>query len=51
MSVGVSMRLFDMFLEKDLDISLRIVRAKEEMGEVAATLVDRDWGWSAQAKT
>ena len=35
-SVGVGMRLFDMFLEMDLDVPLRITRAKEEMGEEAA---------------
>ena len=36
MSVDVSMRLFDMFLEMDLDVPLRIARAKEGMGKVAA---------------
>jgi hypothetical protein len=34
--VGVGMRLFDMFLEMDLDVPLRIARAKEWMGEGAA---------------
>ena len=31
-TVGVGMRLFDMFLEMDLDVPLRIARAKEGMG-------------------
>ena len=35
-TVDVSMRLFDMFLEMDLDVPLRISRAKEGMGEEAA---------------
>jgi len=35
-TVGVSMRLFDMFLEMDLDVPLRISRAKEGMSEGAA---------------
>nr|QNO44538.1 hypothetical protein CBGFFKFA_00004 [Methanosarcinales archaeon ANME-2c ERB4]QNO49665.1 hypothetical protein FBMMOPGC_00012 [Methanosarcinales archaeon ANME-2c ERB4]QNO50102.1 hypothetical protein GDOAKEED_00006 [Methanosarcinales archaeon ANME-2c ERB4] len=35
-TVGVGMRLFDMFLEMGLDVPLRIVRAKEWMGEGAA---------------
>ena len=35
MSVGVGMRLFDKFLEMDLDVPLRIARAKEGMGEGA----------------
>jgi hypothetical protein len=35
-TVGVGMRLFDMFLEMDLDVPLRIARAKEGMGEEAA---------------
>jgi len=36
MSVCVGMRLFDKFLEIDLDVPLRIARAKEGMGEEAA---------------
>jgi hypothetical protein len=32
-TVGVGMRLFDMFLEMDLDVPLRIARANEGMGE------------------
>jgi len=36
MSVGVSMRLFDMLLEMNLDVPLHIARAKEGMGEEAA---------------
>jgi len=36
MSVGVGMRLFDKFLGMDLDVPLRIVRAKEGLGEEAA---------------
>jgi len=36
MSVCVGMRLFDKFLEMDLDVPLRIARAKEGMGEEAA---------------
>ena len=35
-TVGVGMRLFDMFLEMDLDVPLRIARAKEGVGEEAA---------------
>ena len=35
-TVGVGMRLFDMFLEMDLDVPLRIARAKEGMGEAVA---------------
>jgi len=35
-TVGVGMRLFDMFLEMDLDVPLRIARAKEGTGEEAA---------------
>ena len=35
MSVGVGMRLFDVFLEMDLDVPLRIARAKERMSEEA----------------
>ena len=35
-TVGVGMRLFDMFLEMDLDVPLRISRAKEGMGEEVA---------------
>ncbi|PXF59811.1 MAG: hypothetical protein C4B59_10395 [Candidatus Methanogaster sp.] len=35
-TVDVSMRLFDMFLEMDLDVPLRISRAKEGMGEEVA---------------
>jgi len=36
MSACVGMRLFDKFLEMDLDVPFRIARAKEEMGEEAA---------------
>ena len=36
MSVGVGMRLFDMFLKMDFDVPLHIARAKEGMGEEAA---------------
>ena len=36
MRACVGMRLFDKFLEKDLDVLLRIPRAKEGMGEEAA---------------
>ena len=35
-TVGVGMRLFDMFLEMDLDVPLAIMKAKERMGEVEA---------------
>ena len=35
-TVGVGMRLFDMFLEMDLDVPLRIARAKEGIGEAVA---------------
>ena len=35
-TVGVGMRLFDMFLEMDLDVPLRISRAKDGMGEGVA---------------
>ena len=35
-TVGMGMRLFDMFLEMDLDVPLHIARAKEWMGEEAA---------------
>jgi len=35
-TVGVGMRLFDMFLQMDLDVPLRIARAKEGTGEEAA---------------
>ncbi len=35
-TVGVGMRLFDMFLEMGLDVPLRIARAKEGMDEEAA---------------
>ena len=35
-TVGVGMRLFDIFLEMDLDVPLRIARAKEGTGEEAA---------------
>jgi len=35
-TVCVGMRLFDMFLEMDLDVPLRIARAKEGMGEAVA---------------
>lgn len=38
MSVCVGMRLFDIFLEIDLDVPLRIARAKEGMGEEAARI-------------
>jgi len=36
MSVGVGMRLFNMFLEMNLGVPLRIAGAKEGMGEEAA---------------
>ena len=36
MSVCVGMRLFDKFLEIDLDVPLRIARAKKGLGEEAA---------------
>jgi len=36
MSVCVGMRLYDKFLEIDLDVPLRIARAKEGMGEETA---------------
>lgn len=36
MSACVGMRLFDKFLEIDLDVPLRIARPKEGMGEEAA---------------
>ena len=35
-TVGVGMWLFDMFLEMDLDVPLRIVGAKDGLGEEAA---------------
>ena len=35
-TVGVGMRLFDMFDEMDLDVPLRIARAKEGIGEEVA---------------
>ena len=35
-TMGVRMRLFDMFLEMDIDVLLRIERAKDDMGEEAA---------------
>jgi hypothetical protein len=35
-TVCVGMRLFGMFLEMDLDVPLRISRAKDGMGEEAA---------------
>ena len=35
-TVGVGMRLFDMFLEMDLDVPLRISRAKDGMGDETA---------------
>ena len=35
-TVGVGMRLFDMFYELDLDVPLRISRAKSGVGEEAA---------------
>ncbi|RZB32715.1 MAG: hypothetical protein AEth_00393 [Candidatus Argoarchaeum ethanivorans] len=36
-TMGVRMRLFDMFLEMDIDVLLRIARAKDDMcKEVAA---------------
>jgi hypothetical protein len=35
-TVGVGMRLFDMFDEMDLDVPLAIMRAKEGVGEDAA---------------
>jgi len=34
-TVGVGMRLFDMFLEMGLDVPLRIARAKDGMGDDA----------------
>jgi hypothetical protein len=36
MSVGVGIRLFNMFIDMDFDVPLRIARAKEGIGEVAA---------------
>jgi len=36
MIIGVGMRLFNIFLEMDLDVPLRIARAKEGMGEETA---------------
>ena len=35
-TMGVRMRLFDMFLEMDIDVLLRIARAKDDMGEETA---------------
>jgi hypothetical protein len=35
-TVGVGMRLFDIFDEMDIDVPLAIIRAKEGMGEEAA---------------
>ena len=35
-TVGVGMRLFDMFDELDLDVPLAIMRAREGVGEEAA---------------
>ncbi|MCD6207872.1 MAG: hypothetical protein J7J06_07790 [Methanosarcinales archaeon] len=40
-AVGVGMRLFDMFLEMDLDVPLRIARAKEGVGEVVVLAAGR----------
>ena len=35
-TVGVGMRLFDMFYEMDLDVPLRISRARDAVGEEVA---------------